>query len=62
MSARRGLAWSWDFGDGGTSTAQNPTHTYATPGTYSVTLTVRRTSGNTLSMSITKASYITVKP
>jgi PKD repeat protein len=31
--------WSWDFGDGGTSTSQNPTHTYATPGTYNVCLT-----------------------
>ena len=30
--------WSWNFGDGNTSTAQNPTHTYSTPGTYSVTL------------------------
>ena len=31
---------SWTFGDGGTSTATNPTHTYATAGTYSVTETV----------------------
>ena len=31
-------AWAWDFGDGNTSTAQNPTHTYAAPGTYNVTL------------------------
>ncbi|MEM7036398.1 MAG: PKD domain-containing protein, partial [Bacteroidota bacterium] len=30
--------WNWDFGDGNTSTAQNPTHTYATAGTYTVTL------------------------
>jgi PKD repeat protein len=34
------VAWSWTFGDGGASTAQNPTHTYASGGTYSVTLTV----------------------
>jgi PKD repeat protein len=32
--------YSWSFGDGGTSTAQNPTHTYATAGTFSVSLTV----------------------
>jgi PKD repeat protein len=31
-------AWLWDFGDGNTSTAQNPTHTYATDGTYTVCL------------------------
>ncbi|UCH92378.1 MAG: S8 family serine peptidase, partial [Candidatus Aminicenantes bacterium] len=30
--------WNWDFGDGGTSTQQNPTHQYQYPGTYSVTL------------------------
>ncbi len=32
--------WAWDFGDGVTSTAQNPTHTFANPGTYDVSLTV----------------------
>jgi PKD repeat protein len=33
-------AWSWNFGDGGTSTAQNPAHTYLVNGTYVVCLTV----------------------
>ena len=33
-------SWNWDFGDGGTSTAQNPGHTYKSAGTYTVTLTV----------------------
>ncbi len=32
--------WTWDFGDGGSSTIQNPTHTYAVPGSYTVKLTV----------------------
>ncbi|MCI5056417.1 MAG: PKD domain-containing protein, partial [Flavobacteriales bacterium] len=31
--------WLWDFGDGNTSTQQNPSHQYANPGTYNVTLT-----------------------
>jgi len=32
--------WNWDFGDGSTSTAQNPSHDFAAAGTYTVTLTV----------------------
>ena len=37
--------WLWDFGDGTTSTLQNPTHTYTTFGTYPVTLTVTGANG-----------------
>lgn len=33
-------SWSWNFGDGGTSTAENPTHIYKKPGKYDVALTV----------------------
>lgn len=33
-------SWAWNFGDGGTSTAQNPSHTFASANTYNVTLTV----------------------
>jgi PKD repeat protein len=33
-------SWSWDFGDGNTSTLQNITHSYAAAGKYNVTLTV----------------------
>ncbi|MEA4937402.1 MAG: PKD domain-containing protein [Paludibacter sp.] len=32
--------WSWTFGDGGSSTAENPTHTFKKPGKYNVTLSV----------------------
>ncbi|WP_052432461.1 PKD domain-containing protein [Streptacidiphilus carbonis] len=32
--------YGWNFGDGSTSTAQNPSHTYSTAGTYTATLTV----------------------
>ena len=33
------ISWLWNFGDGTTSAEQNPTHVYATVGTYTVTLT-----------------------
>lgn len=33
-------SWFWDFGDGNTSTAQNPVHTYAQGGNYTVTLQI----------------------
>src|SRR6185503_6452859 len=35
--------WLWDFGDGATSTSRNPTHTYNSPGNYSVTLSITLT-------------------
>lgn len=40
-----GAFWYWDFGDGNTSTLQNPSHTYASPGTYNGTLTVKNECG-----------------
>jgi PKD repeat protein len=48
---------AWTFGDGGTSSAANPTHTYAAGGTYSVTETVTD-SGNGSTSS--KTSAVTV--
>jgi PKD repeat protein len=39
-------AWNWDFGDGATSTAQNPGHTYSSPGMYTVTLTASNVAGS----------------
>ncbi len=38
-------AWNWQFGDGGTSTLQNPTHTYVQDGYYAVQLTVTGPNG-----------------
>ncbi|MDX1994989.1 MAG: PKD domain-containing protein [bacterium] len=37
--------WLWDFGDGTTSTEQNPSHTYNAAGTYTATLTVSGPGG-----------------
>lgn len=46
------LTYSWDFGDGGTSTAANPTHKYTKNGTYTATLTAKDISGRTGSASV----------
>lgn len=40
-------SWLYDFGDGNTSTAQNPTHTYAADGAYAITQTVTDALGQT---------------
>ena len=37
-------SWSWDFGDGTTSTLQNPSHTYATAGNYTVALYIENSN------------------
>ncbi len=50
--------WSWDFGDGTTSTLQNPSHDYANPGSYTVSLTVTGPGGSDTN---TKNNYITVE-
>ncbi len=51
--------WSWDFGDGGSSSAKNPTHVYTQPGLYTVSLTVNGPGG---SDSETKLNLISVTP
>lgn len=50
-------AWLWNFGDGTTSTQQNPTKVYTQPGTYTVKLRVTNTLG---ADSITQSNYITI--
>ncbi|AKB82590.1 Chitin binding protein [Methanosarcina barkeri 3] len=49
--------WKWSFGDGTTSTQQNPIHKYSKAGTYTVNLTVTNTIG---SITVTKTNYIKV--
>lgn len=45
-SANKPTSWRWDFGDGGSSTAQNPEHAYSQVGTYNVTLTATNAAGS----------------
>ncbi|PCJ24513.1 MAG: hypothetical protein COA97_09705 [Flavobacteriales bacterium] len=49
--------WFWDFGDGFTSLLQNPCHTYAANGNYTITLTVTNGNGNNTDSIV---NYITV--
>lgn len=49
--------WAWDFGDGNTSTQQNPSNSYSSPGMYTVNLTVTGPGGMD---SINKTDYIQV--
>lgn len=57
QSSNGPTTWLWDFGDGSTSTLQNPSHTYNTNGTYNVSLTVTNTYG---SDNITNNNLVTV--
>ncbi|MFC1573421.1 S8 family serine peptidase, partial [Candidatus Eisenbacteria bacterium] len=58
LSSGGPTSWSWDFGDGiGTSTAQNPSYTYDTEGSYTVSLTATNAHGSDTE---TKVDYITV--
>ncbi len=50
-------SWIWDFGDGATSTDQHPSHTYSSPGLYTVSLYA---SNGTISYEQSKENYIMV--
>jgi len=50
-------SWVWSFGDGGTSTAEDPVHTYTSAGTYTVVLTATNSDGSSTS---TRSGYITI--
>jgi len=57
VAAVSGATFAWDFGDGSTSSAQNPSHSYAAAGTYTVTLAVTSQNCNT-----TVSTQVTVAP
>lgn len=50
--------WAWDFGDGTSSALQNPSHSYSSDGTYSVTLIVDNGSG--CADTLQKGNYIVI--
>src|SRR5665647_2350994 len=54
--SQNATGWSWDFGDGGNSTAQNPAHTYSVAGSYTITLSAINENGT-----ISTFSTITVQ-
>jgi len=57
QSTNSPTSWQWDFGDESTSTQQNPSHTYNTDGSYTVTLTATNGNGSNVK---TKPNYIVV--
>ncbi|WP_206082202.1 PKD domain-containing protein [Maribellus sediminis] len=57
LSSGDPISWLWDFGDGGTSTEQNPVHLYDKPGKFDVSCIV---SNGEQSDTITKLAYINV--
>jgi PKD repeat protein len=50
-------SWTWSFGDGTTSTQQNPSHTYTAAGTYDVSLTATNVGGSNTKV---KTGYVNV--
>ena len=50
--------WFWDFGDGKTSTEQNPVHRYSSTGNFSVSLTIRDVNDSV--STIVKSDFITI--
>lgn len=60
MSTGVPTGWTWDFGDGNTSTAQSPSHAYGAPGFYTVQLVVNR--GPSCSDTVVQVNSIEVLP
>lgn len=52
-------AWLWEFGDGDTAMTQNPSHVYAAPDTYTVSLVASNSAG---ADTLTVVDYIEVTP
>lgn len=57
FSADSAPTYSWDFGDGGSSSLQSPAHIYTVPGTYAITLTTTDQGG---ANPTTETGYVTI--
>ncbi|RSK44327.1 GEVED domain-containing protein [Hymenobacter perfusus] len=57
ISQNAPTGWLWTFGDGSTSILQNPSHTYANTGSYTVSLRATNAFGTT---TVTRANYVVV--
>ncbi|MFN8393209.1 MAG: PKD domain-containing protein [Bacteroidia bacterium] len=53
------VQWAWDFGDGGTSNVQHPSHNYAVSGTYTVSLTSSNPNGTSNSTQVINVQVVT---
>ncbi len=57
QSANNPTSWSWNFGDGSTSTTKSPAHIYSTAGIFTVSLTATNSAGSDTE---TKTNYLSV--
>ncbi len=57
-STNNPTSWSWNFGDGQTSTQKNPVHMFTSPGTYTVSLTATNSAGSNTK---TRTSYVSTE-
>lgn len=61
-SADSPIFYAWDFGDGGTSSLQNPSHLYSDPGNYSVGLGIYTAEGCIDTLYLMKQDLVTIHP
>lgn len=60
--AETGITYSWDFGDGGTSSEENPSHLYTQVGNFPVTLTISTASGCVSTLTLLQSDIVNVRP
>ena len=61
-SSNAPTSWSWDFGDGASSTEQHPAHVYASAGTFLVRLTASNASGSDEATTVVRVRRVKVLP